>query len=63
MDDNTLAPFEWPDHEAPSCCTAEQAWAWTNAIAEMAVDGDDDARRALPEAVDHYLAAIGEIVQ
>ena len=41
----------------PICCTTKQAWAWVNAVAEMAVNGDDDARRALPETVDHYLAA------
>jgi len=43
------------DHE---CCNAEQAWEWVIAVSELAVDGDDDARRWLPRAIMHYLEAV-----
>ncbi len=44
---------------APRCCTPEQAAAWLNCLTELAVVyHDDDARRALPNCVDHYLAAL-----
>lgn len=49
-------PFHWPPH-VDRCCTAGQAWHWVNAVAEMAVDGDDDAKHALPATIDHYLTA------
>ncbi len=37
------------------CCSPSAAWQWVNAIAEMAVYGDEDARRWLAVAVDHAL--------
>ena len=43
----------------PPCCTPEQAASWLDCLTEMAlVYHDDDAARALPGAVDHYLAAL-----
>ena len=43
------------DNTRPLCCSPSAAWTWVNAVAEMAVYGDDDARRWLPVAVDHAL--------
>ena len=60
MSKHTIPPLQWPAH-GESCCTPARAWQWVNAVAEMAVYGDDDAARALPEAVDHYLAALRQI--
>ncbi len=56
---HSTQPFRWPSH-TPTCCTPTQATSWLDCLAEMAVYGDDDARRALPEAVDHFLAALRE---
>lgn len=52
----SYAPFQWPPH-GEICCTVPQAISWLSAIAEMALGGDDDARRALGEAAQHYIAA------
>jgi len=42
----------------PLCCTPSQAWEWARCLAELAVIyGDDDARRWLPVALDHWLRA------
>lgn len=47
---------------APLCCTPTQAWDWARCLAELAVVyGDDDSRRALPKAVQHYLDALRHI--
>ena len=40
------------------CCGPAEAWAWTREVAAMALAGDEDARRALPAAVDHFLQAV-----
>lgn len=43
----------------PPCCSPSQAASWLDTLTEMAlVYHDDDARRALPEAVDHFLDAL-----
>jgi hypothetical protein len=36
-------------------CTADQALAWSSALAEAALEGDDDAKRSLPSATEHWL--------
>src|SRR3990167_10589281 len=41
-----------------TCCTPEQAWSWLCAVAEMALSGDEDGLRVLPEAIEHYLKAL-----
>ena len=40
------------------CCTPANAWTWTRELAGMALAGDADALRVLPDAVEHYLQAI-----
>jgi hypothetical protein len=40
------------------CCTPIQAWTWAREVAAMALSGDDDAKRALPAAVSHFLSAL-----
>ena len=42
----------------PLCCGPQEAASWLNAVAEMALDGDPDAIRWLPNVVDHFLAAM-----
>jgi hypothetical protein len=45
--------------DAPQvCCTPRQAWAWLKEVSAMALGGDDDAKRALPVAVGHFLEAV-----
>ncbi len=39
------------------CCTPQAAWCWVREVAWLALTGDDDARRALPDAVDHWVRA------
>ena len=51
------APFHWPPH-GEICCTPEQAWQWVNAVAELALAGDNDGLNALPNCVAHYLDAL-----
>lgn len=46
-----------PESE-PSCCTPANAWIWVRELAVLALAGDLDAQRALPEAVEHYLRAV-----
>ncbi len=41
-----------------NCCSPEFAAAWLDAITELALTGDPDGLRVLPEAVQHYLEAI-----
>lgn len=38
------------------CCSPEAAWQWVDAVAEMALAGDEDGRRVLPNAIEHALA-------
>jgi len=52
--DKFSTPIKNPHTETP-CCSPTAAWQWVNAVAEMAVYGDDDAHRWLPVAVDHAL--------
>jgi hypothetical protein len=46
-----LAPTE-------PCCNSEQARQWMQAVAELAVMGDEDATRWLPYAISHWLSAV-----
>lgn len=56
---HNIQPAQWPPH-GEICCSVEQSVGWLDCLAEMAVDGDNDARAALPQAVDHYLSAVSE---
>ena len=41
-----------------TCCTPAKAWAWVCDLAALALAGDPDGRRCLPQAVVHYLEAV-----
>lgn len=42
----------------PLCCRSWEALAWLEELTDAALDGDDDARRCLSDAVDHWLATV-----
>ena len=42
-------------HRCPACTTADAAWMWVAMLAELALDGDEDALRSLPAAIQHAL--------
>jgi hypothetical protein len=46
-----------PSHntQPAKCCDEDQARAWSSALAETALEGDDDAKAALPNAIEHWL--------
>jgi hypothetical protein len=46
-----LAPTE-------PCCNEKQARGWLEAVGELAVMGDEDARRWLPHVINHWLSAV-----
>ena len=55
--DNTSTPTKVTPTD-PLCCDPRQAASWLDCLTELAVVyHDDDARRALPNCVDHFLAA------
>lgn len=42
---------------AATCCSTLVALAWIELITESALAGDGDARRLLPNVLQHYLVA------
>lgn len=40
------------------CCTPDEAWAWTQDVAWLAMQGDEEAELIIGNAVDHYLQAV-----
>jgi hypothetical protein len=40
----------------PGCIDAEGAWEWVELVAEVALEGDDEALETLPNVIDHWLA-------
>jgi hypothetical protein len=38
-----------------SCTSPERAWEWVEVMAELALEGDDDALRCLAAAIQHAL--------
>ena len=43
--------------KAAVCCSTPSAWGWVEALTDEALAGDEDLRRLLPNALQHYLAA------
>lgn len=41
-----------------TCCTELDAWAWVEAVTEQALVGDEDARRVLPNVIEHWLQVV-----
>jgi hypothetical protein len=39
----------------PGCTTATDAWEWVELVAEVALEGDEDAIETLPNVVAHWL--------
>jgi hypothetical protein len=42
--------------QCPGCVDAEGAWTWVELVAEVALEGDEDAIETLPNVVAHALA-------
>jgi hypothetical protein len=42
-------------NQCPGCIDAECAWAWVQLVAEVALEGDEDAIETLPNVVAHAL--------
>ena len=40
------------------CCSPAAAWLWTHEIAALALEGDRDAARWLPVALEHWLQSL-----
>jgi hypothetical protein len=43
------------EHQCPGCGDAEGAWSWVELVAEVALEGDEDAIETLPNVVAHWL--------
>lgn len=48
-------PRRQNDTSCPACPTPDVAWAWIDILTEMALDGDEDAGRVLPDAIQHAI--------
>lgn len=46
---------ETPAYSCPACPDAAAAWGIALDLLQAALDGDTDARRLLPAAIDHWL--------